>query len=82
MHKLCHVAKINFATCINIKTFILDDGYYIKKNSFHFLEMHKLCHVTMCNWLLQNLHIMINSLQKIIWSKYMVERILHPCALC
>ncbi len=27
MHKLWHVAKINFATCINIKTSIMDDGY-------------------------------------------------------
>ncbi len=27
MHKLCHVAKINLTTCINIKTSIMDDGY-------------------------------------------------------
>lgn len=30
MHKLWHVAKINFATCINIKTSIMDDGYFKK----------------------------------------------------
>jgi hypothetical protein len=37
----------------------------LKKNSFHFLEMHKLYHVTMCNWLLQNLHIMIIRCKKL-----------------
>ncbi len=47
----------------------------IKKiiSNFHFLKMHKLCHVVICNWLLGKLYIVITSCKKLynqsIWSR-------------
>jgi len=48
MHKLCHVAKTNLAKCINIKASMMDDGILFYFILFHFLEMHKFCHMCQC----------------------------------
>lgn len=57
-----------------------DQVYQYKKNdaifflisTFHFLKMHKLCHVVICNWLLGKLYIVMIGSNKLynqsIWS--------------
>jgi hypothetical protein len=57
--------KIDLATCINIKASIM--VMEIKKFifHFHFLKMHKLCHVAMCNWLLGKLHLVVTNFKNL-----------------
>jgi hypothetical protein len=59
------MATFNYAMCQQYKVISKNNQNENIYLFIYFLEMHKLCHVAMCNWLLGKFHIVVINCNKL-----------------